>query len=115
MAGPNRRCNPRANAEHHQNADPDDGPDDGRLGGADQITERGSWIPVDDVVEAQVPAELWPGRQLAKRRRFPGGGAQSHAVLDAVGGAVAESLDRWDGGLGEGRQRDRTARPRVIL
>src|SRR5436190_19470453 len=39
MAGANRGCLPRATAEHHQNANPNDGSDDGCLGGADQITK----------------------------------------------------------------------------
>jgi hypothetical protein len=53
---------------------------------------------------AGVEAQLQPGRQLAKRRRFPNGGDESLAALDTVGGAVAESLGRCDGVLGQGRQ-----------
>ena len=88
MAGADRRCHPRANAEHHQNADPNDGSDDGRLGGADQITE-----PDCDAVEAKVLARHQPDRRLAERKRV---GDEPHAVLDAMGGAVAESLGRRD-------------------
>src|SRR5262245_31776003 len=88
MARASRRHQSRANAEHHQNADPNDGPDDGRWGGADQITE-----PDCDAVEAKVLTRLHPGRQLAERKRV---GDEPHAVLDAMGGAVAESLGRRD-------------------
>jgi len=79
-------------------------PTDGRLGGADKITEPDDWLPGDDTVEAQVLAELQPGRQLAERGRFPNGGDEPHAVLDTGGGAVAEGLGRRDGVLGQGRQ-----------
>jgi hypothetical protein len=58
MAGANRRCHPHANAEHHQNADPNDGSDDGRLGGADQITD--DRLAVGDAVKAKVPAQRQP-------------------------------------------------------
>src|SRR5262245_54912139 len=88
MARTNRRYHSRANAEHHKNADPNDGSDDGRLGGADQITE-----PDCDAVEAKALARHQPDRQLAERKRI---GDEPHAVLDAMGGAVAESLGRRD-------------------
>ena len=88
MARTNGRYHSRANAEHHQNADPNDGSDNGRLGGADQITE-----PDCDSVEAKVLARHQTGRQLAERKRV---GDEPHAVLDAMGGAVAESLGRRD-------------------
>src|SRR5262249_49305915 len=88
MARTNRRHRSRANAEHHQNADPNDGSEDGRLGGADQITE-----PDCDAVEAKVLARHQPDRQLAERKRV---GDEPHAVLDAMGGTVAESLGRCD-------------------
>src|SRR6516162_10391436 len=52
LAGADRRYHSRANAEHHQNADPNDGSDDGRLGGADQITEHDR-LAVGDAVEAK--------------------------------------------------------------
>jgi hypothetical protein len=73
-------------------------------GGADQITEPDDRLPVGDGVEAKVLARRQPRRQLAKRRRFPTGGDESHAVLDTIGRAVAESLGRRDGVLGQGRQ-----------
>jgi hypothetical protein len=104
MAGANRRCQPRANAERHQNADPNDGSDDGRLGGTDKITEPDDRIPVGDAVEAKALAQHQPGRQLAKRRYFPNGGDEPHAVLDASGGSMAESLHGRDGVLGQGQQ-----------
>src|SRR6516165_7457617 len=93
MARTNRRYHSRANAEHHQNADPNDGSDDGRLGGADQITEPDDRLAVGDAVEAKVLARHQPDRQLAERKRV---GDEPHAVLDAMGGAVAESLGRRD-------------------
>jgi hypothetical protein len=102
MAGANRRCHPHANAEHHQNADPNDGSDDGRLGGADQITD--DRLAVGDAVKAKVPAQRQPRRQLAERGRSPNGGGEPLAVLDAIRGAVAESVYRRDGVLGQGRQ-----------
>jgi hypothetical protein len=71
--------------------DPNDGSDDGRLGGADQITE-----PDCDAVEAKILARHQPDRQLAERKRL---GDEPHAVLDAMGGAVAESLGRRDAPL----------------
>jgi hypothetical protein len=96
MAGANRRCHPCANTEHRQNADPNDGSHHGCLGGADEITV----LLVDDAVEAQVLAELQPGWQLAKRRCFPNSDDEPRAVLDTIGGAVAERLGRRDGVLG---------------
>jgi hypothetical protein len=50
----------------------------------------------------KVLARRQPRRQLAKRKRV--GGDEPHAVLDAMGGTVAESLGRHDGVLGQGRQ-----------
>src|SRR5215831_17908904 len=82
LAGANRRYHPRANAEHHQNSDPNNGSDDGCLGGADQITQRDDRIAFGDAVEANVLAWRQPGRQLAKRKRV--GGDEPHAVLDAM-------------------------------
>src|SRR5262249_44938103 len=102
MAGSNRRCYPRANAEHQQNADPNDGSHDGRLGGADQITD--DRFPVGDAVEVKVLAQRQPGRHLGKRRRFANGGDQSHTVLDTSRGAMAENLVRRDVVLGKGWQ-----------
>src|SRR6516162_1847952 len=64
LAGANRRYHPRANAEHHQNSDPNNGSDDGCLGGADQITQRDDRIAFGDAVEASLPgvspAGSWP-------------------------------------------------------
>src|SRR5262245_12330344 len=94
MAAASRRHHSRANAEHHQNADPNDGPDDGRLGGADQITEPDDRLAVGDTVEAKALARHQPGWQLGKRKRV--GGDEPHAVLDAMGGTMAESLGRCD-------------------
>src|SRR5262245_50404621 len=93
MASTNRRYQSHANAEHHQNADPNTGSDDGRLGGADQLTEPDDRLAVGDAFEATVLAWRQPGRQLAERKRV---GDEPHAVLDAMGGAVAESLGRRD-------------------
>src|SRR5262245_22486817 len=93
MARTNRRYHSRANAEHHQNADPNNGSDDGRVGGADQITEPDDRLAVGDAVEAKVLARHQPDRQLAERKRV---GDEPHAVLDAMGGTVAESLGRRD-------------------
>src|SRR5215468_5917606 len=84
---------PGANAEHNQNADPNDGSDDGRLGGADQITEPCDRLAIGDAVEAKVLARHQPDRQLAERKRV---GDEPHAILDAMGGTVAESLGRRD-------------------
>src|SRR5262249_20449850 len=56
--------------------------------GADQITEPGC-----DAIEAKVLARHQPDRQLTERKRV---GDEPHAVLDAMGGAVAESLGRRD-------------------
>src|SRR5262249_26137961 len=98
MAPANRRCHSRTNAEHNQNADPNDGSHDGRGGGADQITEPGDRLSVGDTVEAKVLAWRRPGRHLAKRKRI--GGDKPHAVLDTSGGAMAESLGRRDVVLG---------------
>src|SRR6516225_2104096 len=75
------------------NADPNDGSDDGRLGGADQITEPDDRLAVGDAVEAKVLARHQPDRQLAERKRV---GDEPHALLGAMGGAVAESLGRRD-------------------
>src|SRR5262245_35949316 len=69
MARANCRYHPRANAEHNQNADPNDGSHDGRLGGADQITQPDDRLTVGDAVEARLLARRQPGRQLAKRKR----------------------------------------------
>src|SRR5262252_3440575 len=93
MARTNRRYHSRANEEHHQNADPNNGSDDGRLGGANQITEPDDRLAVGDAVEAKVLARHQPDRQLAERKRV---GDEPHALLDAMGGAVAESLGRRD-------------------
>jgi hypothetical protein len=60
----------------------------GRLGGADKITAPDDRLPIGDVVEAKVLAQLRPGRQF----------------LGTNGGAVAESLGRRDGVLDQGRQ-----------
>jgi hypothetical protein len=79
----------------------DNGSDDGRLGGADQIAQRDDRLAVGDALEVNVLARRQPGRQLAKRKRV--GGNEPHAVLDAMGGAVAESVHRRDGALGQGR------------
>ena len=92
------------NAEHHQNADPNDGSRDGRLGGADKITAPDDRLPIGDAVETKVSAKLRPGRRLAKRRRLPNGDGEPLPVLDTNGGAVAESLGRRDGALGQGWQ-----------
>src|SRR5215510_4050447 len=100
MARANCRYHPCASAEHHQNADPNDGSHDGCLGGADQITD--DQFAIGDTVEARVLTRRQPGRQLAKRKRV--GSDEPHAVLDAMGGTVAESLDRRDGVLDPGRQ-----------
>ena len=75
------------------NADPNDGSDDGRLGGANQITEPDDRLAVGDAVEAKVLARHQPDPQLAERKRV---GDEPHAVLDAMGRAVAESLGRRD-------------------
>src|SRR5215468_6149701 len=93
MARTNRRYHSHANAEHHQNADPNNGSDDGRLGGTDQITEPDDGLAVGDAVEAKVLARHQPDRQLAERKRV---GDEPHAILDAMGGTVAESLGRRD-------------------
>ena len=45
-----------------------------------------------------------PSRQLAEDRHFPNRGDEPFAVLDAIRGAVAESLGRRDGVLGQGWQ-----------
>src|SRR5262249_33697637 len=79
-----------------------DGSDDGRLGGADQITD--DRLPVGDAVEVKVLARRQPSRHLGKLGRFANGGDQSHAVLDTSRGAVAESLGRRDVVLGQGWQ-----------
>ena len=50
----NRRCYPCANARCHQNAGPDDGSADGRLGGTDQITE----LVIGNTIEAAVHLQL---------------------------------------------------------
>src|SRR5215510_1923064 len=102
MARANRGCHPRATAEHHQNADPNDRSDDGRLGGADQITD--DRLPVGDAVKAKVLARHQPGWHLGKRGRFTNCGDQSHAVLDTSRGAMAESLGRRDVVLDQGYQ-----------
>jgi hypothetical protein len=57
---------------------------------------------IGDAIEAEVLTRRQPGRQLAKRKRV--GGDEPHAVLDAMRGTVAESLDRRDGVLGQDRQ-----------
>ena len=57
----------RAQLQSITNADPNDGSNNGRLGGADKITEPDDRLPIDDAVEAKVLAQLRPGRQLAKR------------------------------------------------
>jgi len=62
MARTNRRYHSSANAEHHQNADPNNGSDDGRLGGADQITEPDDRLAVGDAFEAKVLAWRQPVR-----------------------------------------------------
>ena len=103
MAGGNRRGLPRANAEHHQNADPNNGSNNGRLGGADKITAPDDRLPIGDVVEAKVLAQLRPSWQLAKRRCFPNGDGEPLPALDTNGRAVAESVDRRDVVLGQGR------------
>jgi len=100
MAGANRRCYPRATAEYYQNANPSDGSHDGRLGGADQITD--DQLPVGDAVEVKVLSQRQPGWHLGKRRRFANGGGQSHAVLDTSRGAMAKSLGRRDVVLDQG-------------
>jgi hypothetical protein len=53
----------RAASEHYKNADPNDGSNDGCLGGADQITKPDD-CPVGDVVEAKILARR-AGRHLA--------------------------------------------------
>ena len=63
MAGANRGCHPRAIAQHHENADPNDGSNDGCLGGADQITKPDG-CPVGDAVEAKFLARRQPRRHL---------------------------------------------------
>src|SRR5262245_24550828 len=93
---PARKC--RASRKCRSN----DGSDDGRLGGADQITD--DRLPVGDAVEVKVLAQRQPSRHLGKRGRFANGGDQSHAVLDTGRGAVAESLGRRDVVLGQGWQ-----------
>src|SRR6516164_3909328 len=54
MAAANRRCHPYASARCHQNADPDDGSADGRVGGTDQITE----LVIGNTIEAAVHLQL---------------------------------------------------------
>jgi hypothetical protein len=60
--------------------------------------------PVGDAVEAKVPAQFQPGWRLAKRRRFPKGGDEPAALLGPICRAVAESVGRRGGVLGQGRQ-----------
>ena len=50
----NRRCYLCANAGCHQNADPNDGSADGRVGGTDQITE----LVIGNTIEAAVHLQL---------------------------------------------------------
>jgi len=95
MARANRRCCPHANAEPHRDADQNDGPHYGRLGGAAQIAEPGERLAIGNAAEA----EVW--LRLARRRRLPDGGDEPHAILDAGCGAVAEILDRCDDRLDE--------------
>src|SRR5262249_21974337 len=89
-------------------ADPNDGSDDGRLGGADQITD--DRLPVGDAVAVKVLAQRQPSRHVGKRGHFANGGDQSHAVLDPGRGAVAESLGRRGVVLGQGWQAKMTGR-----
>jgi hypothetical protein len=51
-------------------------------------------VPSAMLSKLKVLAWRQPGRHLAKLRRLPNSGDEPHAVLDAIGGAVAESLGR---------------------
>src|SRR5262245_56743553 len=93
MAGANRGCHPRPASEHHEVEDSNDGSTDGYLGGADQITKPDGATVGDAEILAGGPA----GWHLAQCRRLRRGRGESDAVLAAIGGAMAESLDRRDG------------------
>src|SRR5262249_35398348 len=60
---------------------------------ADTTTDPEAGLAVGVVVKPKSLARLRPRRQLAERKRV---GDEPHAVLDAMGGAVAESLGRGD-------------------
>jgi hypothetical protein len=71
-----------------------------RCCGRYQITD--GRFAIGDAIKAKVLTRRQPGRQLAKRKRV--GCDEPHAVLDAMCGTVAESLDRGDDVLGQGRR-----------
>ena len=75
----------------HGRCNPNDGSSNGRLGGTDKITAPDDRLLIDDAVEAKVLAQLRPGRQLAKRRRFPKDGGEPLPVLDTNSRAVAKT------------------------
>jgi hypothetical protein len=64
------------------------------LGGAVKVTD--GRIAISDAVEVKVLAQHEPDRHLAERRGSANGSDEPSAVLDAIHGAVAESLGRCD-------------------
>ena len=105
IAAANRRCHPCANARCHQNADPNDGSNDGRLGGTDQITE----FVIGDTIEAAVHLQLWPGGRLAQRRRSANGSIQPIRDVYANGATVAKDMGGGDEHLGQCQQTNQLA------
>ena len=83
-----------------KNADPNDGSNDGRLGGTDQITE----FVIGDTIEAAVHLQLWPGGRLAQRRRSANGSIQPIRDVYANGTTVAKNMGGRDGRLGQRQQ-----------
>jgi hypothetical protein len=69
------------------------------LGGANQIAEPDDRLAIGDVVQAKIFA--FRNRKWAERRRFPEGGDEPYATLDATRGTVAASMGRYDGSLGQ--------------
>src|SRR6516162_958054 len=102
MAAANRRCHPCANARCHQNADPNDGSNDGHLGRTDQITE----LVIGNTIEAAVHLQLWPDGKLA---RSANGSVQPLRDVYANRATVAKDLVRRDGRLGQWQQTNQLA------
>src|SRR6478672_2693693 len=94
MARGNRRRHPRADGNHERDAAPTDGPDDGCLGGADQIAER----VVGDAVEAEVYVSLQRDDQLARCGLLAN---ESVRTLHAGRATVAKGMDGRYGPLDE--------------
>jgi hypothetical protein len=93
---------PHPDAELCQDADADVGPDDGRLGGADQSTKPDDRRPFGDALTAELFVRLRTDCRSAKYGRFEHRFDESVQVLGKCRGAVAKSLGRRNVLLGRG-------------